>query len=294
MKRTKSSLIALFSLVLITFVSSRVVAQKDKPENRSPLLTRTTTRHQNVRLLFGGSFTVSAAPAGSITIEGWERSEVDITAAIELQAPTPADLDMLASVNTFVVDEDVNHIRILTSGTHDRDFMKRTVKNFPKNLIGLPWKIDFRIKVPALTDMVIDAGNGPISISGVEGALRMNALTSDANLSLTGGMVSVLIQRGTVNLRIPARGWHGLGAEVKVASGKLNVELMPGFSADINAAVLRFGSVVINVPDIKPRDRGSITPSAIQARAGSGGATLEFAVGDGTIEFKQLAEGGKP
>ena len=257
-------------------------------------MTRTTTRHENVRLPFGGSFTVSAAPAGSIIIEGWERNEVDITASIELQAPTAADLDMLAAVNTFVVDEDVNHIRILTSGTHDREFMKRNVKKFPKALIGLPWKIDFRIKVPALTDMVIDAGNGPVSISGVEGSLRLNALNSDANLSLTGGMVSVLIQRGTVNLRIPARGWHGLGAEVRVAFGKLNVELMPGFSADINAAVLRLGSVVINNPEIKPRERGSITASAIQARAGSGGATLEFTVGDGAIEFKPLSEGSKP
>ena len=295
MKRTKSSiLIALFSLVLITFLSQRIVAQKDKQEIKGPLVTRTTTRHENVRLLFGGSFTLSAAPAGSIIIEGWERSEIDITASIELQAPTAADLDMLAAVNTFVVDDDVNHIRILTGGTHDRDFMKRTAKKFPKALIGLPWKIDYRIKVPALTDMVIDAGNGPISISGVEGALRLNALTSDANLLLTGGLVSVVIQRGTVNLRVPARSWHGLGAEVKVASGKLNVELMPGFSADINAAVLRLGSVVINLPDIKPRDRGSITPSAIQARAGSGGATLEFTVGDGSIEFKQFGEGSKP
>ena len=161
---------------------------------------------------FGGTLTISGAPAGSIVIEGWDRSEIDISASIELQAPTAADLDLLAAINTFVVDADVDHIRILTTGTHDREFMKRTAKNFPKTLIGLPWKLDFHIKVPALTDIEIDAGTGPISLSGVEGALRLNALSSDADLSLTGGMVSVLVQTGSVKMRIPSRGWHGLGA----------------------------------------------------------------------------------
>ncbi len=297
MKRTKSLVLAaLFSLLLIASFSSRAAAQKDKDKKvvQGPLLTRTITRHENARLLFGGTLTVSGAPAGSITIEGWSRSELEVDASIELQAPTAADLDLLASVNTFIIDADVNHMRILTSGTHDRAFMKRTAKNFPKALMGLPWKIDYHIKVPALTDLDIDAGNGPISLSGVEGALHLNAVSSDANLSLTGGLVSVLIQTGTVNLRIPARGWHGLGAEFKVASGKLNVELMPGFSADLNAVVLRFGAIAVSAPDVKPRERDSITARSMRARAGSGGATLEFTVGDGTIAIKQIVEAGKP
>jgi hypothetical protein len=295
----RSVLIALFSLVLISLFSFPVAAQKDKDKNKKevvtgPLLKRTITRHENGKMLFGGTLTVSGAPAGSITIEGWSRSELEVEASIELQAPTAADLDLLASVNTFIIDADVNHMRILTSGTHDRDFMKKTFKNFPKALIGLPWKIDFHIKVPALTDLDIDAGNGPISLSGVEGALHLNALNSDANLSLTGGLVSVLIQTGTLNLRIPARGWHGLGAEFKIAVGKLNVELMPGFSADLNAVVMRLGAIAVSAPDVKPRERDGITARSMRARAGAGGATLEFTVGDGTIEIKQIAEGGKP
>jgi len=292
-----SVLIALFSLVLITLFSAPVAAQKDKDKKEvvtGPLLKRTITRHENVKLLFGGTLTVSGAPAGSITIEGWNRSELEVEASIELQAPTAADLDLLASVNTFIIDADVDHMRILTGGTHDRVFMKKTFKNFPKALIGLPWKIDFHIKVPALTDLDIDAGNGPISLSGVEGALHLNAVNSDANLSLTGGLVSVLVQRGTVNLRIPARSWHGLGAEFKIAAGKLNVELMPGFSADLNAVVLGLGAIAVTAPDVKPRERDGITARSMRARAGAGGATLAFTVADGTIEIKQITEGGKP
>ena len=251
------------------------------------MLTRTTTRHENYRLPFGGTLTLVGAPMGSIVIEGWQRNELDLEASIELQAPTAAALDQLAVVNNFAVDVDSNHIRILTTGTHDRTFMKRAVKNFPKALVGLPWKLNYHIKVPALTDLEIDAGVGPINLSGVEGALRLNALQSDANLSLTGGLVSALVQSGTITLTIPARGWHGLGAEVRLASGNLNIDLLPGFSADINAEVLRLGEIKTTFADLQPRDRNSITPRSVRARAGSGGATLSFTVGDGTILIKQ-------
>lgn len=277
--------VVLFFISLSLFQT--VLAQKDKQQPVGPLMTRTTTRHETYRLPFGGTVTLSAAPAGSIIIEGWQRNELEITASIELQAPTAADLDRLAAVNTFVVDADVNHIRILTSGTHDRVFMKRVAKNFPKVLIGLPWKIDYHIKMPALTDLSIDAGNGPITLSGVEGALRLNALSSNADLTLTGGLVTATIQSGTVNVIIPTRGWHGLSSEVRLASGNLNVELSPGFSGDLNADVLRLGEIKSTFPDLQPRERDSLTSKSVRARAGSGGATLSFTVGDGTILIKQ-------
>jgi len=276
---------ALGLLCAALLFSLPATAQKDSKPATGPLMTRTTTRHETYRLQFGGTVTLSAAPAGSIIIEGWQRNEVDISASIELQAPTAADLDRLATVNTFVVDEDANHIRIMTSGTHDRAFMKRMTKNFPKSLIGLPWKIDFHIKIPALTDLEVDAGNGPISLSGVEGGLRLNALNSDADLSLTGGLASVLIQTGTVNLKIPVRSWHGLGAEIKMATGHLNVWLMSGFSADINADVLRLGDIASTYSDLQPRERNSITSKSVRARTGSGGATLNFTLGDGSIQI---------
>jgi hypothetical protein len=267
-------------------------AQKDK-RPAGPLLTRTTTRHETYRLPFGGTVTLSGAPAGSITIEGWQRSELEITATIELQAPTQADLDRLTPLNNFQVDVDVNHIRILTTGTHDRTFMKRVAKNFPKNLIGLPWKVDYRIKMPALTDLDIDAGKGPIDLSGVEGTLHLNALSSLANLSLTGGLVQATIQTGALNVTVPVRGWHGLGAEMRLASGNLTVELAPGFSGDVNADVLRLGEIKATYPELQSRQGSSANPRSIRARAGSGGATLSFTVGDGLIEIRQKTEGTK-
>jgi hypothetical protein len=281
-------LVPAVALILLStlYTYAPVAAQKTKQTiPPAQLLTRTTTRNESRRLGYAGTVTIVGAPSGSITIEGWQRSEVEVRAELELHAPSVAELDLLAAVDTFVVDEDANHIRIITTGTHDKKFLKRVAKNFPKTLIGVPWKIDYHIKVPAMCDLSIDTGNGPIKLSGVEGSIRINALDSVADLSVTGSDLTVLIQKGTVNFAIPARAWHGLRADIKVAAGNLGVDLMPGFSGDINAEVLRTGGINNVFPNLEPRERNSIGPRSVRARAGSGGAMLTFTVGDGTIQI---------
>ncbi len=294
MKTAKSAIFVLtagLSLVAAVASGSQVAAQKNKKPviPAGPLLTRTITRHESRRFFYAGTVTITGAPNGSVIIEGWQRNEVEISAEIELQAPTEADLSRLAPLNNFVIDEDANHLRIITTGTHDRAFMKRAAKDFPKSLIGLPWKIDYHIKVPAVTDLEVNAGVGPTRLAGVEGAIRLNAVQTDAILSLTGGLVSVIVQSGTIDVTVPALSWHGLGADIKVASGKLTIGLMPGFSGEINASVLRTGEVKNAYPNLEPRERTSITPQSLQARAGNGGGTLTLTAGEGTIQINQVS-----
>jgi len=262
---------------------------KDKATSvpTGPLLKRSTTVHDTRRFAYGGTLTIIGPPAGSISIEGWEGREVEITANIEWQAPSEQDLAQLVPLNNFIVDEDANHLRILTTGTHDKVFMRRVAKNFSKPLLGLPWKIDFRIKVPVATDLEINAGNGPITLSGVEGAVRINALESDTTMTLTGGNVYVTVLRGSVNLDVPSRGWRGSGAEVRLASGILTLALAAGSSADIDADLLRLGQIENSYADLLPREHAGSTPRSLRARAGSGGATLRFTVGDGILRIKE-------
>ncbi|HSP63385.1 MAG TPA: hypothetical protein VLQ90_10425 [Pyrinomonadaceae bacterium] len=294
MKIAKSEIFVLTVTLFLVFGFASgppVAAQKNKKPviPVGPLLTRTITRHESRRFFYAGTVTITGAPNGSVTIEGWQRNEVEVSAEIELQAATEADLSSLATVNNFVIDEDANHLRVITIGTHDRTFMKRAAKDFPKSLIGLPWKIDYHIKVPALTDLEINVGVGPTKLAGVEGVIRLNAMQTDATLSLTGGLVSVIVQSGTVNVTIPALSWHGLGADIKLASGNLNIGLMSGFSGDIYAAVLRTGEVKNAYPNLEPRERNSITPQSVRARAGNGGGALSFTVGEGTIQINQVS-----
>jgi len=277
-----------FKLVLLTaivFAPATAVFSQSVPEIR--LLTRTSTRRETRRFSYGGTVTLIAAPRGSITIEGWSRNEVELRADIELKGPTEADLDQLAAVNNFVFDEDLNHLSVLTTGTHDRMFMKRAAKNFPKKLLNLPWKIDYRLRVPATTDLEISAGHGSVKLSGAEGALRIRANESETALTLTGGTVSTTVAAGVITFTVLSRSWRGNGADIRIASGTINVELPPGFSGDIDAEVLRTGKIVNNYEGLEAREKPGITERTVRARAGSGGAYFKFMVGDGTVNIRR-------
>ena len=273
------------------FLTTAVVAQQKKAEvapglTPTPRLLRTTTRHESRRLPYGSTLTIIGPPDSSITIEGWQGSEVDVSADIQLRADTEADLDLLAAVNTFVLDEDANHLRLMSTGTHDKVFMRSVAKKFPKALLGLPWRIDFRIRVPNIIDLDINSGRGPISISGVEGNIQFSAAESATKLKLTGGTVYGTIGIGTVKLEVPARSWRGVGATFRLAAGDITVEIPPGFSGDFDAEVLRAGKIDASFEDLARASRG-VDPRTLSARAGAGGAAFQLTVGDGLIVIKK-------
>ena len=252
----------------------------------APLLKRTATRREVRRLGYGGSVTVYGAPEGSVTVEGWPRAEVEITAEVELNADTEEELARLAELNGFVLDDDHNHVRVVTTGTHDRQFLKRAARDLPKKLRDLPWKIDYHIRVPALSDLELYTGRGAFTLSGVEGAVRLNAGDGPASLTLTGGDVEATLRSGAVTVRVPARSWRGRGLSLRLASGDLTVELPANFSGDLDAEVLRTGRVENTHAGLTPRERTPTTARSLHARAGPGGAALSFIVGDGTLRIR--------
>ncbi|MCM3900134.1 MAG: hypothetical protein ND866_00355 [Pyrinomonadaceae bacterium] len=276
-------------LAYTMFVPASIAQQKKDILAPRPLLTRTATRLEKRRLGYGGTVTIIGAPQGSITVEGWPRSEVEIAADIELRAETEEDLNLLAAVNDWALDDDANHLRILTTGTHDKVFMRQVAKNFPKKLLGLPWKIDYRLRVPTAVDLEISAGRGPITLSGVEGAIILTATESETQMILTSGTVIATVASGLINVRIPTRSWRGAGADLRIAAGDLNVELPAGFNGDIDADVLRIGQISDTFSALESREKPGITGRVVRARAGAGGAFFKFTVGDGTIRIKKLA-----
>ena len=277
------------AITLLLLPITAVPQKKTIEPNRTPQLVRITTRHELRRFAYGGTLTIIGPPDGSITIEGWTRSEVEISAEIQLRADTEADLDLLAAVNTFVLDEDANHLRVLSTGTHDKAFMRSVAKKFPKTLLGLPWRIDYKIRVPFAIDLDINAGRGPVNIRDVEGSIQLNAAESVASLRLTGGTVTATIAVGTVKLEIPARSWRGVGADLRIASGDITVEIPSAFSGDFDAEILRAGKIDASFEELGRTSRG-VEPRKMSARAGAGGAAFKLTVGDGVIVIRKAVK----
>lgn len=255
--------------------------------NLSPAqnLKRTAYKTETVEFGVGGTVTIVGAPNGSVVIEGWSKNEVEISAEIEMEAATEADLAEMAKVSTFAVDADFGHVRIISLGTHDKDYMKRVAKKFPKKLLGNPLKINYTIKVPRFCDLDINSGKGNLKLSNVEGAMQIKVFEGNGELDLTGGTVNATFGIGNVDIKINSRSWRGRQAAFQLASGTLNVQLPQNMNAEIDASVLRTGKIENSLPALKPRDRSQFSEKSMLAKAGNGGALLSFTVGDGTLKM---------
>ena len=275
----KKILNLLFVFILSSISTHFAVAQTNQ------LIKRTTYKTETAELGAGGTVTVVGAPNGSITIEGWSKNEVEVSAEIEMQALTEADLALLATINGFVVDEQFGHIRIISLGTHDKDYLKRVAKKFPKNLLNSPLNIDYKIKVPQFCDLDINSGKGDLKLSNVEGAMQIKAFEGDAKLDLIGGTINATFGSGNVDVKINTRSWRGRQAAFQVATGTLNVQFPQNMNAEVDATVLRNGKIENSLTTLKPRDRSKFNEKTMFAKAGNGGALLSFTVGDGTLKM---------
>jgi hypothetical protein len=150
----------LLSTVAFVNVPPAPVRARQKNANAAPppLLKRTATRRETKRLGHGGTLTLSGAPEGSVSVESWPRNEAEVVAEIEVSANTEEELARLAAVSGFLLESDFNRLGVTTVGTHDRKYMKRVARDFPKKLLTMPWRADYRLRVPSVVDLEIATG----------------------------------------------------------------------------------------------------------------------------------------
>lgn len=252
-------------------------------------MKRTTSKSDSLEFGAGGTLSVIGAPAGSIRIEGWNENRVQIDAEIEINAPSERELDLLSKVTGFIMEESLGKTAITSFGTYDKAYMKKVAKKFPKELLGLPFRIDYVIKVPRYCDLQIDGGKGDLFVAGVDGTMKINFLDTNARLDLVGGGVFATFGGGTVDVMVPNRNWRGRFADIQLASGTMNVSLPPSLNAELDASILRSGSIDNTYADLKPKARkDAFTEKLITAKSGSGGVPLKFTVGDGRLNIFQM------
>lgn len=282
MKKSRLFLLLLF----ISFLSGLVCAQAQ------PTLKRTTYKTDKLDFGSGGTLEITGAPVGSISIEGGSTNEVEISATIEVEAQNEADLEKISSVTGFVLDESLGRTGITSTGINDKKVLKQLGKKASKTLAGMPYRIDYVIKVPRYCDLIIDGGRGALTVSGVEGVIRANFLESDAKIALVGGSLTTTIAKGTIDLSIPTRSWRGRFADVQLAAGTMNVKLPAGLNAEVDGTILRTGKIENTFTELKPRVRkGEFTDKLVTAKSGAGGISLKFTVGDGTLLFSRYDGG---
>ena len=279
MNKFQSSVIV---LILCVFAMSAAAQQPQ-------LVKRTFTKTERFDFGSGGTIAVTGAPNGSVKIVGTKKNEIEITATVEIQAATEADLTKLAAISGYITDESPIKTGIITVGPYNKFGAKKLPKDMPKNLAGLPFRVDYSIAVPHYCDLEIDGGKGDLSITDVEGSMRINFLESNAKVDVVGGNTTIMIGSGSMDVSFGVHGWRGRSANLSLASGDMVLRMPTNMSAEVDATVLKTGMIENNLPDLKPRDRKiPFTDRSIVGKAGVGGAPLKFSVVDGKIKLQSL------
>ena len=258
----------------------------------SAQLKRSTIKSDKLDFGAGGTVTIQGAPKGSITVEGWSKNEIEISAEIIVEAATDADLERLSKVTGFQLDESAGRVGIISLGVNDKKYVKAVDKKFPKELFNNAYRIDYVLRVPRYCDLQIDGGVGDLNVSNVEGALKINYLETNAKLDLIGGGVMAVFGKGDVDISIPTRSWRGRFADVQLAMGTMSLNLPAGLNAEFDATILKSGKIENAFEGLKPRVRKQeFTEKSIAAKAGTGGVPLKFSVGDGTMKISTIGLG---
>jgi hypothetical protein len=257
----------------------------------SAQVKRTLTKSDRFNFGPGGTVAITGAPQGSIKIVGGQTNEIEITATIELSAPTESDIAKLSEITGFVTEEGVAKTAILSLGTHAKQILKRSKKKIPKELMDLPFRIDYVVSVPHYTDLEIDGGVGDLTVENVEGSLFVNFIETNAKLGISSGNAAVTVQRGSIVASLGPKVWRGRAASLSLGTGDISVHLPSTLSADLDVVVLRSGKIENSFPDLKPRDRKvAFTDRSIIAKAGVGGPPVKLGVGDGNIKIDVLTK----
>lgn len=275
----KKSILSIFALIFVVFAFAAFA--------QTPNLKRTMTKTDRFDFGSGGTISIVGAPNGSITINGTSKNEIEITAEIQVEAQNEADLAKLADVTGFITEESNVRTSIISVGTHDKQYLKKNKKKLPGNLLAMPFRIDYVVNVPHYSDIQIDGGKGDLSVSGVDGSLVIKFLNTTAKLDLIGGSTSAVIGSGSVDVNIASQSWRGRSADVQIGDGTLNVTLPFVFNAEVDATILKSGSIENSITTLKPRDRKiGFTDKSIIARTGSGGVPLKFTVSSGKLKLQ--------
>lgn len=267
---TKLLRFALLSFAIAGFTTGIVAAQK-----KSEGSMRCRESYENNRLYghceikeqtvpAGGAITVDGKTNGGISIKGWERNEILVRSKIETRAPTQAEADQLAQQ----VRIETTALNIHAEGPGPRD--------------DYQWYVSYEIFVPHRSDLSLQAHNGGISITDVNGRIDLKTTNGGVNLVRVGGNVQGNTTNGRVNVVLAGARWDGEELNIKTTNGGVNLIMPDNYSAHLETGTVN-GNVSFGFPvNVALTERGRM-PKEVSVDLGSGGPTVRARTTNGGV-----------
>lgn len=210
-----------------------------------------------------GDLTVNAKPNGGISVEAWDRNEMQVRAKVHTWGESDASArEILGNVDVTVGG------KISAEG--------------PKSKNEEGWSVSYRIMVPRSTDLDLVSTNGGITIDGINGELRFQTTNGGIHLTDIGGDVEGKTTNGGVHIALTGDTWSGKGMAVQTTNGGVKVSIPSGYSAHLETATTN-GGLNVGFPVTV---QGKIDRK-LSVDLGNGGPTLKITTTNGGVRITE-------
>ena len=210
-----------------------------------------------------GDLAVNAKPNGGISVEAWDRNEMQVRAKVQGWGESDAR-----------AREILDGVDVMVGGKISADGPKS------KNKEG--WSVSYRIMVPRNTDLDLASTNGGITIDGISGELRFRTTNGGIHLENVGGDVEGQTTNGGVHIALTGDTWSGKGMVVQTTNGGVTLSVPSGYSAHLETATTN-GGMSVGFPVTV---QGKIDRK-LSVDLGSGGPTLKITTTNGGVRIAE-------
>ena len=197
---------------------------------------------------------------GSVSVHGWDRSEVLILAKIESQAEEESDARDIASGITI----DVSGGRVRADGPS----MRRRQS----------WSVSYDVWAPRQTDLHVATQNGGVSVDDMDARLELGAVNGGISLRRVSGDVRGETTNGPLNVELDGDQWRGPGLDLRTTNGPVTLDVPDGYSARLETGTVN-GPMTIDFPVTLQGQIGR----RISTQLGRGGASIRAVTTNGPV-----------
>jgi hypothetical protein len=207
------------------------------------------------------SLSVDGASLGGVSVTGWDRDSVHVSARIVAMARTQAEAER--HLKDVRISAEGGTIRA-SGGSHDDDDVRQIVS--------------YDVYVPRHMDLDLRAHNGGLRVEGVTGKMSLETVNGGLSLDGAGGDVRAYAQNGGLHVRLTGKLWDGAGLDAQTRNGGVRLVVPEGYSARLETGTVN-GSIRPDIP-VTVSGRNS---QRINLTLGSGGAPVRATTTNGGV-----------
>jgi len=268
-----------FSGLLIVMSTGALLAQESRTEvacgdrwGGGDRRSVNVCESREITLAPAESLQINGRPNGSVTVTGWDRTEIRVQAQIRSwdrdEAEARARLDQ---------------IRIDTDG----EIRARGPDvQYSWSLFGRRnggWNVDFEIMAPHDTELWIESVNGGVSVAAIRGHVDAETVNGGIHLTDVSAATRGRTVNGGISVELTGKTIDGDGLDLRTTNGGIVMRVPADFSAKLDVETVN-GGIHADFPVTREGNRNR----EVSATLGSGGPLIRARTVNGGVQIEKL------